>query len=224
MTWLLSPTEPGLKSELGDRAIISPIPETYGADCFTAVVGRGRIVAQRKTCPYDLLASVTDGRIAEKLPKLLRAEYRFWIVEGWPSFTADGHLMLSHTTRWTKQQIRNLLRSLWFTYGIVVERTDSVQDTATALMEIEDWFRKTVHRSLLTRPKMMVEDTWGNSSKRDFARYLLQTFTGVGVGRAEAIFDHFGKVPLSWTVSEEELTEVQGIGGKLAKSLKQQLS
>lgn len=36
---------------------------------------------------------------------------------------------------------------------------------------------------------------------------------------AGQIYDHFGMIPLRWTVSEAELMEVQGIGAGRAASL-----
>jgi ERCC4-type nuclease len=195
------------------------LPERYGADVLVVVEGRGKLAIQRKTLPDDLLASLEDGRLARELPLLAQAEYPVLIVEGQPKWTADGHLMQTRASRWTKPQIRNLLRSVWRTHGIAVEQTVDINDTASAVLELEAWFRKDVHRSLLTRPKSMAKDSWGLSSKRDRARYLLQGFEGVGAAKAEAIFDHFGRIPLAWTVSLEQMTEIQGIGPKLAHSL-----
>jgi len=133
--------------------------------------------------------------------------------------TADGHLMQSWNSRWTRAQLRNLLRSVWRVHGVAVEQTTDINDTAAAVLEIEAWFRKDVHRSLLNRPKTTTRDSWGLSDKRSTARYLLQGFPGVGATLAEQIFDHFGKVPLRFDCTLEELMSVYGIGKKRAKVL-----
>ena len=219
MAFLLSPTERDLKSLLRDKAIVSYLPERYGADVLAVVEGRGKLAVQRKAFPDDLLASLDDGRLARELPLLAQAEYPVLIVEGKPMWTTDGHLMQSWNSRWTRTQVRNLLRSVWRVHGVAVEHTDDINDTAAAVLELEAWFRKDVHRSLLSRPKSTAKDSWGLSNKRDFARYFLQGFNGIGASKAEAIFDHFGKIPLSWSVSLEEMMAVQGISGKLARSL-----
>jgi ERCC4-type nuclease len=49
----------------------------------------------------------------------------------------------------------------------------------------------------------------------------LQGFDGIGPELAERIVDHFGRVPLSWTVGEGELAKVKGLGKKkVAKMVK----
>ena len=74
------------------------------------------------------------------------------------------------------------------------------------------------HKSLMTRPKD-IRDEWGGYNARDFARYFLQGFPGIGSERAVSIFDHFGRVPLRWDVTEEDLRGVPMIGEKTAASL-----
>jgi len=216
---LVSPTDRDLLALLGEKAMSHYFPERYGADVLAVVEGRGKLAVQRKTFPDDLLASLDDGRLARELPLLAQAEYPVLIVEGKPMWTADGHLMQSWNSRWTRAQLRNLLRSIWHVHGVAVETTDDLQDTAAAVLELEAWFRKDTHRSLLTRPKSMAKDSWGLSNKRDVARYLLQGFPGVGSTLAEQIFDHFHKVPLRWDCSYEELLSVYGIGEKRARVL-----
>ena len=219
MAFLLSPTEHELKSLFGDKAVTSLYAERYGADVLVIVEGRGKLAIQRKTFPEDLLASLEDGRLARELAMLSQSEYPVLILEGRPKWTGDGHLMQPWASRWTKAQIRNLLRSVWLAHGIQVEYTDDVNDTAAAVLEMESWFRKEVHRSLLTRPKQTAHNTWGTSNQRDFARFFLQGLPGVGSVLAEAIYDHFGKVPMSWDCTQDELKEVYGIGAKRAKVL-----
>lgn len=219
MAFLLSPTEHELKPIFANKAITSYLPERCGADVLVIVEGRGRLAIQRKVFPDDLIASTNDGRLARELPLLSQAEYPVLIVEGKPMWTSDGHLMQSWNSRWTRAQVRNLLRSVWRVHGVAVEYTDDVEDTAAAVLELEAWFRKDVHRSLLTRPKTPTKDSWGLSNKRDFARFLLQGLPGVGSVLAEQIFDHFGRVPLRWDCTREELLAVYGIGEKRAKVL-----
>jgi len=216
---LVSPTDRDLLQLLGDKAMSNYLPERYGADILTVVEGHGKLAIQRKTFPDDLLASLDDGRLARELPLLAQAEFPVLIVEGQPLWTTDGHLMQSWSSRWTRAQIRNLLRSVWRVHGVAVEQTTDINDTAAAVLELEAWFRKDVHRSLLTRPKTPTKDDWGLSNRRDFARFLLQGLPGVGSVLAEQIFDHFGKVPLHWDCNLEELMSVYGIGKKRAKVL-----
>lgn len=216
---LVSPTEHELLHLLSSKAISHLLPERYGADVLIIVDGRGKLAIQRKAFPEDLLASLEDGRLARELAMLSQSEYPVLIIEGQPTWTSDGHLMQPWASRWTKTQIRNLLRSVWLAHGVQVERTDDINDTAAAMLEMESWFRKEIHRSLLTRPKQTTHNSWGTSNRRDFARFLLQGFPGVGSMLAEAIFDHFGRIPLKFDCGYDELKSVYGIGDKRAKVL-----
>ena len=117
---LVSPTDRDLLSLLGDRAMSHSLPEQHGADALSVVSGRGKLAIQRKSFPDDLLASIDDGRLARELAMLARTEYPVLLVEGRPQWTADGHLMASWASRWTRQQLRNLLRSVWLIHGVMV--------------------------------------------------------------------------------------------------------
>jgi ERCC4-type nuclease len=177
------------------------------------------LAIQRKTYPDDLLASLDDGRLAREMALLTRTEYPVLLLEGQPSWTSDGHLMRTHGSRWTRAQLRNLTRSVALVHGVAVEHTADITDTVSAIQEFEAWFRKDVHRSLLARSKRTYRDSWGTSDKRDFARFFLQGLPGVGSVLAEAMYDHFEKVPVSWGCTFDELKAVPGIGDKRAKAL-----
>ena len=65
----------------------------------------------------------------------------------------------------------------------------------------------------------MARDSWGTSTREDFARFLLQGFPGIGTALADAILERFGAVPLSWCCTFDELKSVPGIGERRAKTL-----
>lgn len=190
------------------EASTSTLPEKYGADVL-ASTPKGLIGWQRKTVT-DLIASISDGRLAEGLPKLKSIPFSVLILEGELTFTAEGSLILPYGSRWTKLNLRNLLRSLWFEHGIYIERTTSLEDTADAVRELGEWMNKEVHRSLLVRPKMKNE--WGVRDKSVLGRHFLQGLPGIGPDRADAILTAFGRIPMTWSCTGEELTAVPGIG------------
>jgi len=186
---------------------------------LAVVEGRGKLAVQRKAFPDDLLASLDDGRLARELPLLAQTEYPVLMVEGRPAWTADGHLMQSWNSRWTRLQIRNLLRSVWL-HGVAVEWTESLDDTAAAIVELDSWFRKDIHRSLLSRSKSHAKDSWGIAGNREWARFFLQGLPGIGLTLAESLYDHFGgRVPLKWDCDLDELKQVEGIGDKRARMI-----
>jgi ERCC4-type nuclease len=216
---LVSPTDRDLLTLLGDVAMSHSLPEQHGADVLIVAAEQGKMAIQRKAFPDDLLASLDDGRLARELALLSRTECPVLIVEGRPHWTADGHLMASWASRWTRQQLRNLIRSVWLTHGVMVEYTDDINDTADSVVELDKWFRKKVHRSLLTRPKQAARDSWGTSSLEDVMKFLLQGFPGIGTVLADAILERFRRVPLSWNCTLDELKSVPGIGNRRAKEL-----
>lgn len=221
LMYLVSPTDRELLSalKLKASAMSHSLPEKYGSDALTAIAGKGIIAFQRKKFPEDFIASIEDGRMMREVALIKRAEYPVFLIEGWPMFTADGNLVSSYTSRWTKRQLRNVMLSLWFTQGIMFERTDNMNDSVDAILECEAWVKDGKHKSLRTRPKGAASESWGMASKRDFAVFLLQGIPGVGSTLAGQIFDHFGRIPLAWTCSERELNQVYGIGTKRVKVL-----
>jgi len=215
---LISPTEPKpilqLITDLGHEAIVSTEPETRGADYLMS--GQLGFVAVQRKEHSDLLSSVEDGRLQREVSLLRYEPVPILIVEGWPEFTSDGQ----HLERpsWTKAGFRDLLRSVK-DEGVQVERTDDLADTAAALVEIQERWRKPVHISLLTRPKRIKTDSFGRRQADDRAAWVLQGFPGIGPVLARRIVAKFGGLPLSWTCSLEELCEVEGMGKKTASDL-----
>lgn len=218
---LISPAEPwDVRRLLLGVGISSPLPEQHGGD-FLLLTPRGKVVIQRKTYPEDLTASLEDGRLAREINLLVAtADFPILIAEGDPSFTAEGHVISAYKSSYTRRTLRNILRSLVHVHGIMVERTSSVDDTVAAVLELRDWFEKDVHTSLLVRPKgKQRANDFGLVNRRDQARYFLQGFAGIGPVQAQSLFDHFGRVPLRWDCTQEEMMEVYGIGEKTARSL-----
>jgi ERCC4-type nuclease len=79
------------------------------------------------------------------------------------------------------------------------------------------WARKDRHQSLDRRPT--VRGAWGKPDSREWGSHLLQSFDGVGPELAGRIIDHFGRPPVGWLVTAEDLAGVAGIGKQKAKKL-----
>jgi ERCC4-type nuclease len=211
---LISPTEPAELRELG---ITSAIPEEYGAD-FLWGCPAGLVGVQRKTVT-DLLASLQDGRLAREMGQLGAVDVPVLLVEGRPRWTVEG-MMLAVAFR--REAWAGLLLSVQFAHGIAVVATDDLRDTAFWLGAAVEWFGKSEHRSLRTRPKPT--DSWGDYTREAFETQLLQSFPGVGAELAGRIVKQFGGVPLRWTVGERELRKVKGIGPERARAMLEALS
>lgn len=214
---LVSPSEPAAIKAALRSARVHPLPEKYGAD-FLVVAGGQRLAIQRKTVD-DFLASLEDGRLAREILLLRRAPLALLVLEGRVEATVEGNIITPYRSRYTREQLRNALRSLQLVHGVALEYTDSEEDTAVAVVEIERWLRKGSHRGLLRRPKTAAQDDWGGRHDREWAIFLLQGFPGIGPALAGEIYDAFGAIPLRWACSFEDLLRVPGIGPKRARVL-----
>lgn len=219
---LLSPTDRALLDYLGKLAISSSTPEEYGVDALSFIQrDDGYLVSwgiQRKAFPQDFFASIRDGRLARELTLMHKLTYRVLVVEGDMEFTADGHLWAAFYSRYTKSQIRNMLRSVWLS-GVFIERTSSVQDTANFVVETDSYFRDPVHRSLFSRSKSPALDGWGMRTEQGMAEFMLQGLPGIGVTLACEIVSYFKRIPLRWDCTLDDLKLVPGIGDKKASVL-----
>lgn len=209
---LIAPTEPTEIKRLGAS---SSVPESYGVDIFWHAKPIGLCGVQRKELT-DFIASMQDGRLAKEVVQMQNLDLKAVIVEGKGRWTRDGEL-LHNWSRCTRRQLRGFLWSMR-SEGVWVETTDSVEDTVKTVAWLKAWTEKGDHSSLKSRsgPK---RSSWGHVSERSYAIHLLSSFQGVGPKTAEAILDHFGGVPLSWDVTEEELIQVDGVGKLTAKRL-----
>ncbi|MEM3646833.1 MAG: ERCC4 domain-containing protein [Thermofilum sp.] len=205
---LYSPFEPDeIKNLLAGRGIPHRLTEQFGADFL--IPRRGfKVAVQRKT-GSDLLASLEDGRLAREVALLKTAEVAVLVVED---------VVPPPGSRYSKEQVRNLLRSVYHR-GVRVEYTSSPADTVEALLEMERYYSKDDHLSLLTRPKTAAGNDWYIRTNREWAVFLLQGFPGIGPVLAGEIFDHFGRIPLAWDCTREELARVPGLGRRRTEKL-----
>jgi ERCC4-type nuclease len=214
---LVSPTEPPRLKDLG---IVSPLPEQNGCD-FLIVSGKTMLGVQRKKFPEDLLASLADGRIYEQLKTIREKDIRaLFIIEGYGSWTPDGELV--GMRRFTYSQLIGLFASIMFEFAVPVLWVRDIRATIMTLESLESWAGKDEHYSLLRRPGPK-SDSWGKVSREATASHLIQSFPGMGPGRARAWVRHFGGPMLQWTVTEGEMAKVPGIGKLTAKRLKEAL-
>lgn len=210
---LVSPTEP---KELREQGKVSLVPERYGVDYLFLSPHIGMAGVQRKEIK-DLIASVHDGRLAKELGQMRALGLAMVVVEGRTQWSNDG-LLMSNYGSWTIAQHLGVLWSIQLN-GCWITNTMSVAETQRLLSLFGRWITKQRHASLTHRPNPSGE--WGTAESRDWGIHLLQSFKGIGPEVAAAIFDHFGRVPLTWAVGELDLMEVRGVGkGRAAELVK----
>jgi ERCC4-type nuclease len=197
---------------------VSSKPEDYGAD-FLIMGKKLRIGVQRKQFPGDLLASLTDGRLYDQLPRLSELDKAMLVIEGHGRWTEDGELIGdSKYHRFTIQQLHGLLFTVMFQFGVPSIWVGGMSDTANVLVNLEAWAKKDKHTSLKSRPGPG-KSSWGSTSEKHLAQHILQGFPGVGGELAGRVIDKFEGVPLTWTVGLDELMGVEGIGKKKAEKM-----
>jgi len=188
------------------------VPERYGVDVLFGASALGAVGVQRKQID-DLVASVQDGRLQKELGQAAALDVAILAIEGDLHWTTDGFLASGRS--WRKSQHVGVMLSVQ-ARGVWVIQTRDIEDTCEFLTLLEKWLGK--RRTLLSsRPKP--QGAWGKATNREWAIHFLQGFDGVGPELASRIFDTFNRVPLQWTVDEQDLLRIEGMGTVKAKKL-----
>lgn len=221
MIWL-APSEGAIRAYLGSldesNSVAwktSSIPEKHGCDLVIPTKS-GIIGFQRKTLP-DLVASIQDGRLYYELNQInasATVTQAFLCVESSFSTTIDGE-------NYTEANLPvGTLRSIvakFQHHGVGYLPTTSPRDTVTAAYGVARYLASG-RAGDIHRPKQVSND-WGKTDSKAYGLFLLQSFPGVGPKVAEAIWDYFNGVPITWAVNAGELALVPGIGRKKAEAL-----
>lgn len=215
MIWV-APTEPPALKAIATR--VSLLPERFGVDVFAIPPTTRRYFGIQRKDTRDLIASITDGRLAKEVTQMARLPVAILVIEGRFKWTSDGHLADAYASRFTRTQLRRYLAGI-HAAGIWVDRTDTLTDTIDAVHDYMGYFDKSQHLSLHRRPGPEGSGIWGKPSSRDWQLHLLQGFEGVGPTTAAAILDEFGGVPLQWSVTKKKLAGVKGVGKKRVEML-----
>lgn len=215
---MVAGTEPAALKNLPHVTAISNKPERYGVDVLWLAPGKRFYGVQRKEFPGDFIASVTDGRLAKERAQMKALDRAVLILEGRAIWMADGTLDTNYGQTWTRDSLRAYLASCWED-GIFTTWTDSTTDTASHIDVLYRWSQRIGHNSGKGRPGPEKRNLWGRHTNRDFQVHLLEGFPGIGTELAERILDMFGRVPLQWTATKEELMQVQGLGKKKVEGL-----
>lgn len=217
MTVLISPTEPEeAPSRLG--GVTSSLCEQRGAD-YLIYSKAGIWGGQRKEVPHDFISSMADGRMARETTLLGGLHFAEIICEGPFEYYFDGHLITSPKVpvKYTKTQVEGMKFDIRFVKGIPIVYTEDFDDTMNYIKHLERLLSAEKHLGLFRRPK--AKGAWGIPTESERGSWILQGFSGVGVGLADKIIEHFGRVPLAWDCSYDELLKIPKIGVGRAKKL-----
>lgn len=214
---LIAPTEPPILRSIGRT---TALPERFGVDVLWMHDGQ-RYGVQRKELS-DLLASVRDGRLGKELGQIHQAGLRaVLVVEGRATWTSEGIMAGEYGPRWSKQQHWGVQLAVQLE-GVWLVQTSNLRDTIAFIRAFYAWTKKKTHGSLNKReaPKGI----WGTkATDQDFARHILTSFPGIGPEAANRIFEEFGRTPLRWDCTEDELLKIKGLGKKRVAAIRKVL-
>lgn len=227
MRVLLSPTEQDLADELKDEAITSSLPEEKGADVLL-YTEHGVFGFQRKKCPTDFLTSVEDGRLTREMALLKQCTFSRLIMEEPFKYWYDGTVLLGYKyekgkkvriqSRYTKNHIMGMVNDIELVHGVIVKQTEDLKDTVAYIRSMHHFMTKSGHTGLYSRPS--AKGTWYVPSSKDLHLWILQSFPGIGPTLADSIIKHFnGEIPLKWTCTAEQLSQVPRLPKKKAYEL-----
>lgn len=215
----MSPAE---RPPLDKVGTVSSLPEKFGAD-FMWQSPNGLVGVQRKT-QSDLIASVRNragdpqgNRLGREVEQMRQLEKSYLVIEALGTYTVSGELLSKHQS-WSLKEQWGIEVSLQ-REGITVLHSRTVTETMTL---IEHLYKKSQEAekvsSLLARPGPQ-KNGWGKFDDRNTGIYFLTGIPGIGIELAGRIWDHFGGLPIGWTITKEELLEVSGIGKKKVNEL-----
>lgn len=210
-SFLIAPSEPPEIAHIGQT---SSVPEQLGVDILWSG-SHGLCGVQRKTVA-DLIASARDTRLGREFEQMQRLAFRALVVEGTPSWTRDGELL--GRQNWTLKNHRGVLLKAQ-TMGVLVLTSRDHMDTIAVIEHLVEWSEKEERTSTMLARGNGKGDAWGKLTDKATAVHFLSGIPGFSTVLAERVFDHFGRVPIVWDVTKDELLEVHGVGKKKVDQL-----
>jgi ERCC4-type nuclease len=200
---LVSPAEPPLLRALGEY---SPLVEEWGGD-FLIPTKAGWCLVQRKEVSDFVASKRQSDRLSRELDQIAAspAKTAIMLIEGnTHAYGAPGRLESYSRAEFMGDLLTIQHRGIW------VQFTASVEESAMFISRLPVWLSRDEHDGLSRATKVRGVTP---------GQRVLMSLPGCSLGRARAITEYFGKVPLQWSVSEEGMTAVPGIGKKTAQRI-----
>lgn len=203
----------GIIRELGRRGIDIEVKQLVVADFVLQTKDReGNIqtIGIEKKTQQDFINSMIDKRILSQLVSL-RENFQFplLIIEGSENIYAMRNIH--------PNAIRGMLTSIAVDFQIPVLYTTSFRDTAALLEVMAKRLEKT------PKPITLVNALKPPTTK-ELQEYIVSSIPSVGATLAKSLLKKFKTIQAVVNASEEELQEVDKIGPKKAKQIKEILT
>lgn len=165
-----------------------------------------RVAVERKTTS-DFLSSLVDGRLFRQAQEL-KENFKS------PLIILEGNGLFDGERNIHPNAIRGALASISLDYGIPIINTENSLETAEMLLSIAKREQLDRRKSNAVRGRKM------KRSMNEMQEYIVAGLPKINRMKARALLKHFGTPERIFSASKEELTQVEGIGEKLAKKIR----
>ena len=163
------------------------------------------VAIERKTAS-DFVDSIVDKRLF-KQAKSMREEFKkpILILEGDDFYS--GFI--------NPNAIRGSMASIAIDYGISIIPTRNPEDTAAMIKRIAIREQQGEKRSIQIRTERKPQNLWEQQL------FIIESLPNIGPVNAKNLLEHFGSVKAVLEADEKQLREVDGIGVKTAKNIRE---
>ena len=164
-----------------------------------------RVVVEHKTVK-DFADSIIDGRLLSQLANLRRYERPFVVIEGEEDIYSQRRIH--------PNAIRGVLATIIISYGIPIVSTRNHKETA-------DLFLAITRREADPSKKDFSLHAAKPLADKEVQEYIIEAFPGVGPALAKPLLKRFRTIKKIVNAKEEDLKEVELIGEKKARRIKE---
>ncbi|MBP5699938.1 MAG: DEAD/DEAH box helicase [Methanobrevibacter sp.] len=163
------------------------------------------VAIERKTAK-DFVDSIVDKRLF-KQARMMMEEFKkpVMILEGDDFYS--GFI--------NPNAIRGAMTSIALDYGISIIPTRTAEDTAAMIKRIAIREQKGEKRSIQIRTERKPQNLWEQQL------FIIESLPNIGPVHAKRLLEHFGSVKAVLSADEKQLQEVEGIGKKTAKNIRE---
>jgi ERCC4-type nuclease len=168
------------------------------------------VAVERKTIG-DFLSSIIDGRLFQQLSQMSKHFAK-------PVVIVEGNEDIYSIRAMHPNAIRAAIASIAVDFRMPVIYSQSEEETALFLYTIAK------REQIESKKSVNIRGAKKPFSNKFLQEYLVTGLPGIGIGIARNMLKHFKTVEKIFTASEEELQNVEKIGEKKAKKIKEILT
>jgi ERCC4-related helicase len=191
----------GIIKELSEKGVKVELSRLDVADYLLS----DRVAVERKTAK-DFVDSIIDGRLLSQLSNLRKYERPLFVIEGEEDIYSQRKLH--------PNAIRGALSTILISYGIPLIQTKNFKETVGLFLLI-------AKREADPLKKDFTLHTAKPLSDREVQEYIVSAFPGVGAILSKPILKRFQTIKNFINADEKEMKEVELIGEKKAKRIKE---